>query len=139
MPTLVVTEEAMTNRPAGTQELRFLQFIAQHGPISAGHVAEQLGAELGLARTTVQTVLERLRRKRHLARRKVDGVYLYASAASYEQLMRTTVGQFVDRALAGSISPFVAYLAERGEVSDAELKELRSIVGRRDAARKGGS
>jgi predicted transcriptional regulator len=116
------------NRPTGTQELRFLQFIAQHGPISAGQVAEQLGEELGLARTTVQTILERLRKKRHLARRLKNGVYLYESSKTYDQVMTNTVGQFVERALAGSISPFVAYLAERGTVSQAELKELQDIV-----------
>ena len=121
------------NRPTGTQELRFLQFIAQHGPISAGQAFEQLGGELGLARTTVQTILERLRKKRHLARHRQDGVYVYASAKSYDQVMRNTVGQFVDRALAGSISPFVAYLAERGSVSPEELKELRRIVRQLDA------
>jgi predicted transcriptional regulator len=121
------------NRPTGTQELEFLRYIAQHGPLSAGQVHERLGEELGLARTTVQTVLERLRRKRHLSRRRKDGVYLYESAKTYRQLMTTTVGQFVDRALAGSISPFVAYLAERGSVTPDELAELRRIVRRLDA------
>jgi predicted transcriptional regulator len=124
------------NRPTGTQELEFLRYIAQHGPLSAGQVHEQLGDTLGLARTTVQTILERLRRKRHLSRRQKDGVYVYESAKSYEQVMTTTVGQFVDRALAGSISPFVAYLAERGTVTPAELAELRKIVKRLDAKEK---
>jgi predicted transcriptional regulator len=121
------------SKPTGTQELRFLQFIAQHGPISAGQAAEQLGEELGLARTTVQTILERLRKKRHLARRQKDGVYYYQSSKSYDQVMRNTVGQFVDRALSGSISPLVAYLAERGTVSETELEELRQIVRKLDA------
>jgi len=119
------------NRPTGTQELEFLRYIAQHGPLSAGQVHEQSGE--GLARTTVQTILERLRKKKHLTRKLKDGVYLYESAKSYEQVMRATVGQFVDRALAGSISPFVAYLAERGTVTPDELAELRKIVKRLDA------
>ena len=121
------------NRPTGTQELEFLRYIAQHGPLSAGQVHERLGEGLGLARTTVQTILERLRKKKHLTRKLKDGVYLYESAKSYQQLMTTTVGQFVDRALAGSISPFVAYLAEKGTVTPDELAELRRIVRRLDA------
>ena len=129
----------MNNRPAGTQELRFLQFIAQHGPLTAGQVAERLGAELGLARSTVLTVMERLRRKRHLTRRQKDGVFVYASATSYEQVMRTAVGQFVDRALSGSVSPFVAYLSERADVSEDELEELRRIVRRLESQRGGRS
>ena len=126
----------MTNKPAGTQELRFLQFIAQHGPLSAGQVAEQLGAELGLARSTVLTVMERLRRKGQLKRRREGGVFMYASAKSYEQVMQTAVGQFVDRALSGSISPFVAYLSDRGKVSPEELAELRRMVERLEPSKE---
>src|SRR5262249_42489410 len=125
----------MTNKPAGTQELRFLQFIAQFGPLSAGQVAEQLGAELGLARSTVVTVMERLRRKRQLRRKREGGLFVYSSALSYEQVMQSAVGQFVDRALAGSISPFVAYLSERGTGSAEELAELRGMVDRLDTER----
>jgi predicted transcriptional regulator len=118
----------MPERPLAAQELRFLQFVSQRGPTSVGQVAEILGAELGLARTTVQTVLERLRHKRHLMRRRVNGVYLYESAASYEQVMRRTVGQFVDRSLSGSISPFVAYLESGARLDEGEIDELRRVV-----------
>lgn len=127
----------MTNRPAGTQELRFLQYIAQHGPLTAGRVAEQLGAELGLARSTVLTMMERLRSKKLLRRRREAGVYVYSSATSYEEVMQSAVGQFVDRALSGSISPFVAYLSQRGEVTEAELAELRQMVERLDSHKVG--
>jgi predicted transcriptional regulator len=128
----------MTNRPAGTQELRFLQFIAQHGPLTVGQVAEQLGDELGLARSTVLTVMERLRQKRHLRRRREAGVFLYSSALSYEEVMQSAVGQFVDRALSGSISPFVAYLSERSDVSADELDDLRRIVARLESRQEPG-
>ena len=36
----------------------------------------------------------------------------------------------VERALGGSISPFVAYLAEREQLSDAELAELETALTR---------
>jgi len=123
-------------KPVGSQELRILQFVAQHGPLTVGEAAERLGAEMGLARTTIQTILERLRQKRHLVRRRVNGVYAYSSPASHSELMRDTVAQFVGGALEGSISPFVAYLAERGDVSDDELRELKRIVRRLDASRR---
>ena len=128
----------MTNRPAGTRELRFLQYIAQHGPLTVGQVSEQLGAELGLARSTVLTMMERLRAKRLLRRRRENGVFVYFSAESHAEVMQSAVGQFVDRALSGSISPVVAYLAERGDVTEDELNELRAMV-ERLAANKGGS
>jgi len=119
-----------TRVPSASQELLFLRFIARRGPIAAGRVAEELGSELGVSRSTVLTVLERLRRKGHLKRRRVDGVYHYAATVPLDQLMSATVGQFVERSLGGSVMPFAAWLSERAEVTEEELAELRAIVGR---------
>ena len=46
------------------------------------------------------------------------------------------VGDFVQRALAGSLTPFVAYLAEDASLSDADLKELKNVVRELDAQSK---
>src|SRR4029077_12584643 len=113
-----------------SQELLFLRFVARRGPIAAGRVADALGEDLGVARSTVVTVLERLRAKGHLTRRRKDGVYLYASKVPHDRLMRATVGQFVERSLGGSVLPFAAWLSERAEVSKEELAELREMVSR---------
>jgi predicted transcriptional regulator len=60
----------------------------------------------------------------------VDSVYLYSSTVPLDRLMRATVGQFVERALGGSVMPFVAWLSERADVTDEELAELRETVER---------
>jgi predicted transcriptional regulator len=114
--------------PPPAQELRFLRFVAEHGPITVGRVAEELGGELGLARSTVLTVMERLRRKGHLTRRRKDGVFVYASTVPHDRLMQATVGQFVERALGGSVLPFAAWLSEQAEVTPEELAELKHMV-----------
>ena len=118
----------MSRLPTSTQELQFLRFVARSGPASSAQVAERLGTQLGLTRSSVLTVMERLRRKGHLRRRRVDGIYLYSSVIPHDRLMRATVGQFVERTLGGSLLPFAAWLSERVEVSDEELKELRAMV-----------
>ena len=123
--------------PTGSQELALLRWIAEHGPVGVGRVAETFGAEHGLARSTVLTVMERLRGKGHLSRRRVDGVFIYASSLDHAGVLRGAVGQFIDRALSGSVSPIAAWLAEREKVSDEELRELeravRALRGRRGA------
>jgi predicted transcriptional regulator len=50
--------------------------------------------------------------------------------------MRSAVGSFVEKTLSGSLSPFVAYLSERAEVSDEELAELESLVAQLQSQRK---
>jgi predicted transcriptional regulator len=121
----------MTDRlPTASQELEFLRFIARRGPVTSGEVAEEYGSERGLSRSTVVTIMGRLLRKGHLRRRRQQGVYVYSSTLGFDRLMRATVQDFVERSLGGSVLPIAAWLSERVEVSEEELKELREIVGR---------
>ena len=60
-------------RTIGDQELALLQHLAEHGEATVGEMTASFGAPRGLARSTVLTMMERLRRKGHLGRRLVDG------------------------------------------------------------------
>lgn len=126
----------MSKAPPGAQELQLLRHIAKTGPQTVGQLVETFGVSQGLARSTVLTMMERLRGKGYLTRKRVSGVYVYASSAGDEELMRDTVGRFVQRALEGSLSPFAAYLAERSQVSEAELAQLERAVERLRSRRK---
>jgi hypothetical protein len=42
----------------------------------------------------------------------------------------------VERNLDGSVTPFLAYLSEAGELTDKERRELEKIVARLDAQRQ---
>jgi predicted transcriptional regulator len=117
-----------STKSIGDQEMALLRFLAERGPVSVGEAAEEYGAPRDLARSTVLTMMERLRAKGHLERELDGGVFRYKTAQPAAELMRGLVGQFVDRALGGSVSPFVSYLAEKGEVSESELSELERLV-----------
>jgi len=125
----------MPRRSIGDQELALLHYIGQRDEASAGEVAAQFGEERGLARSTVLTMMERLRAKRYLKRRRVDGVFRY-SATGGEDAMQGAVGAFVERTLQGSVSPFVAWLSRRDEVSDEELAALEALVEKLQSTRK---
>ena len=117
------------------QELSLLRWVAERGPVSVGEAAEAFGTPRGLARSTVLTMMERLRAKRRLTRRRVDGVYLYRSPQGADQVLRAAVSRFVEGTLGGSVSPFVRYLAEAEDLSEAEVAELQSIAARLRARR----
>ncbi len=112
----------------GKTELEVLRYIADHHPISVGEVADHVAATSGQARTTVLTTMERLQRKGHLRRKRVRGVYRYWPKLSKDELLRQLTANFVETSLGGSISPFVAFLAESGPVSDEELAALGQLV-----------
>jgi predicted transcriptional regulator len=126
----------MPETSIGEQELALLRHIADRGALSVGEAADQFGVARGLARSTVLTMMERLRLKGHLSRRLLDGVYRYRARATSAELLKGVVQRFVERNLDGSVSPFLAYLSETDELSDAEVRELERIVGRLSAKRK---
>jgi predicted transcriptional regulator len=119
----------------GEQELSLLRYVTETGPVTVGEIAESFGKERGLTRTTCLTMMERLRKKKRLQRKKVDGVFRYSSPVSRGELLRGVVRQFVEKSLDGSVSPFVHYLTQRTEVSDEELRELEKLVSRLHARR----
>jgi len=120
----------MTTKTIGDQELALLRHLAAQGPLSVAEAAESFGGPRGLARSTVLTMLERLRAKGHLRRRAVEGVYRYSPAVEPGALVDRAVESFVEKTLGGSVSPLVAYLTERGAVSGTELAELERLVER---------
>ena len=122
----------------GAAELGILQHISDHHhPITVGEVAEHFAGTKGHARTTVQTVMERLHKKGFLSRKRVGGAYLYSPRMPKKELLQSLVRDFVEQALGGSLEPFVAYLTERAELSDEELKELEQLMRDVDERRKG--
>lgn len=126
----------MVESSIGEQELALLRHIADRGSTTVGEAADQFGAARGLARSTVLTMMERLRMKGHLGRRMADGVYRYRARASSADLLKGAVQRFVERNLEGSVSPFLAYLSDAGPLSDEELKELQDLVQRLSADRR---
>jgi predicted transcriptional regulator len=123
-------------RPIGDQELALLRDLDAHGAATVAEVVERFGQPRGLARSTVLTMMERLRKKGHLSRRQVDGIYRYAPRTAAGDAVQHAVASFVDRTLGGSVTPFVTFLAEAHEVSDTELAELEELVARLQDRRK---
>lgn len=119
----------------GAQETQILLEIAENGPGSVGELQTRFGEPRGLARSTVLTMMERLRAKGYLVRRRQDGVFRYAPRAGRD-VVNGVVGRFVDNALGGSLSPFVAYLSGRERITDDELRELQKAVERLRSRRR---
>ena len=124
--------------PFGSTEIEILRYIGDHHPISVGDVAEHVAQTTGQARTTVLTIMERLRQKGHLTRRKVGGVYRYSPKMAKQDLLRNLVRNFVDTTLGGSVTPFVAFLSESDSLSEDDLDTLKRLMCDLEGQRKGG-
>lgn len=112
----------------GRAELEILHYIQDHHPVTVRDVAEHFAEKRGHVRTTILNVMERLRGKGFLARKKVDGVFRYQPRVGKADLLQSLVHDFVKKTLGGSLSPFVAYLSRDANISPEELAELRQLV-----------
>ncbi len=128
----------MERSPLGNQELLLLNYLADHAPLSVGEAAERFGKAHGLARTTILTMMERLRKKGRLTRERVKGRFEYQLCESKTEMQRGLVDDFLRKSLEGSLEPFVSYLTHDAKLTDEEIDALRNMVEQLDARRKGG-
>lgn len=123
----------------GENEREVLRFITERAPVAAGTVVEAFSEERRWARTTVLTVIERLRKKGYLTRRRRQGVYHYSPRFSHSEVLQGLVHRFVETTLDGSLAPMVEYLTRTRRLSAQELAELEQLVeAMRSEQREGG-
>ncbi|MFS4461030.1 BlaI/MecI/CopY family transcriptional regulator [Bdellovibrio sp. HCB2-146] len=121
----------------GEQEIEILRFVSSQGQVSVREAAAHFEQEKGLARTTILTVLERLRNKGFLSREKVDGVFRYSEKIDTGLVMKGKVAEFVERTLGGSVSPLLNYFAGGKNLSADEIEKLRDIIADFDKSNRG--
>jgi predicted transcriptional regulator len=121
----------------GQAEWEVLRYVMEHHPVTVREVADHAAETSGQARTTILTVMERLRKKRYLTRRKLGGVYQYSPKIPASDVLQGFVKHFVENTLHGAVSPFFAYLSKTADVSDNELDELKQLVNDLESQRKG--
>jgi predicted transcriptional regulator len=119
---------ARREQKVGRAELEILHYIHDHHPVTVRDVADHFATTHGHVRTTILNVMERLRKKGFLTRRKADGVFHYEPRVGKADLLQSLVRDFVEKTLGGSLSPFVAYLSRDAKLSDQELQELKKLV-----------
>lgn len=105
-------------------------WISDHEPCLVRDVAIHFEKELGLARTTVLTVMERLRSKGFLVRHKSNGLFQYSAKFDPMQIVQSKISEFVKRTLGGEVSPLVSYFVEETELQEAEIEKLEELVSR---------
>jgi len=122
----------------GRSELEILRFITDHHPVTVREVALHFAQTHGHVRTTILNVMERLRHKGFLTRRKASGLFQYEPRQAKKELLGDLVRNFVNQTLGGSVTPFVAYLSHEADLSEDELTELKRLVADLDAKRTEG-
>jgi predicted transcriptional regulator len=109
-------------------ELEILRVFWTRGPSSLAEVCEALRQTREVATTTVATML-RVMFDKGLVRRKRSGRgHRWSAAVTPGAAARSMVDKIVDGIFDGSASRLVAHMVESGQLSAAELNELRALI-----------
>ena len=84
----------------GLLDFDFVFLDCEHGSMSVGEVADHFMQTTGQARTTILTIMERLRKKGYLTRRQLKGVFHYSLKVGKHDFLRGLVRKFVENTLA---------------------------------------
>lgn len=121
----------------GEQEMDLLKYVAENSPLSVREVAVFFEKEKGLARTTVLTVMERLRKKGFLVRSKTDGIFKYSAKMETGDVLSHKVSDFIERTLGGSVSPLINYFMSSPNLSEDEIRQLKDLAAKLGTGKEG--
>ncbi len=110
-------------------ELDVMTHFWRDREISAPELFERIGAERGVAYSTVKTIVDRLEQKGAIERVANRGrTIVYAPAIKRDRLRKPLVKTFVRRMFGDDLRPLFAQLVQDEKLTAEELDYLRELV-----------
>jgi BlaI family penicillinase repressor len=105
--------------------------------LSAPQLFERIGAERGVAYSTVKTIIDRLEQKGAIERVANQGrTIIYAPAIKRERVRKPLVKTFLRRLFGNDLRPLFAQLVQDEKLSAEELDYLRELVANAERNKK---
>jgi len=117
-------------------EWEVMNVLWKESPRSATDVAEELCDPMSWHPKTVKTLLGRLVKKGALRFREEGNRYLYSPAFPRERFVAVESRSFIDRVFGGETTPALVHIVEYMELSEADFRELRAILNRKQKEEK---
>ena len=109
-------------------EHEVMEVLWRESPLAASDVAERVDPARGWSIRTVKTLLSRLLTKGVLAHEEEGRRYLYRPTVSREDFVARESGRLLDRMFGGRVTPLVAHLAERDQLSPKDIEEIEALL-----------
>ena len=117
-------------------EWEVMNVLWERSPLTGSEVADEICGRMHWQPKTVKTLLGRLVKKGALRYREEGNRYLYTPAVPRERYVAAASRSFVDRVFGGKATPALVHMVETLELSDDDLRELRTIIERRESGEK---
>jgi len=105
-----------------------MEVLWDESPLTAQDVAERVPAERGWSPNTVKTLLGRLLAKSVIAHQEEGRRYLYRPLVAREDYVAGESRRMIDRLFGGRLTPLVAHLAERDQLTAEDIAEIEAIL-----------
>jgi predicted transcriptional regulator len=112
----------------GDAEYAVMEVLWAEAPLTASEVAERVPADRGWSIRTVKTMLSRLLNKGVLAHEEDGRRYLYRPAVRREDYVQQESRRLIDRMFGGRLTPLVAHLAERDQLTENDIAEVEALL-----------
>ncbi|MFA5970484.1 MAG: BlaI/MecI/CopY family transcriptional regulator [Sphingomonas sp.] len=105
-----------------------MEVLWDDAPLTAQDVAERVGPARGWSANTVKTLLGRLLAKQVIAHEEDGRRYLYRPLVVREDYVAGESRRLIDRLFGGRLTPLVAHLAERDQLTDDDIAEIEALL-----------
>jgi predicted transcriptional regulator len=110
------------------QELEIMKAIWPIGQATVRQVYDELRSRKSVAYTTVQTMMNILETKGHLARKPGDKANIYTPTRHQQAVVQSMVKEFVSRVFDGSSRPLLVHLLKDKALNARERSALERLL-----------
>lgn len=109
-------------------ETEILRLLWELEPTTVQGILDALPKERSIGYATVQTLLRRLEKKGYCTHVVQGKAHLFSSAVKRDQVVKRTVGDFVERLFGGDPLPLMLHLADQSKLKGEDLDELKKLI-----------
>ncbi len=120
--------------PALSQaETEILRLVWQLNKATVQQVCDKLPGKRRITYATVQTMLRRLEKKGYIKHHVQGKAHVFFAAVKSEEVIKRSVGDFLDRLFGGDPVPLMQYLAEHGKIDADDITKLKKLIDKNKA------
>ena len=105
-----------------------MEVLWDKSPLTAQEVVERVPAERDWSANTVKTLLGRLLAKNIIAHEEEGRRYRYRPLVQRADYVAGESRKLMDRLFGGKLTPLVAHLAERDQITDEDIAEIEALL-----------
>ena len=107
-------------------ETEILRIVWQLEKATVQQVCDELPASRKITYPTVQTLLRRLEKKGYITHTNQGKAHVFSASVDRKDVIKRTVGDFLDRLFDGDPVPLMQYLAEHDKIDSSDIERFKS-------------